>query len=336
MEAYIFSLFLLFALVDSILRLRRQFPHDIYAIWYVFSFFFLLFFSLYLFAEKDGKAVTDVLGPSLAPTLNAAYGYLTKVDDELWLVGAIVYLGIFPQLLTYLLGGLSGSATAPKFVRQISMVAVWSLIKFMAGLAGILLSDPFAKLCLGGQSLPKDVLQGIIFITAAFFLARLHRQYFDREFVLPITLGLHIQIRAPILARIHKYLTRHARRTTQVPGVTQTPERNLETLNVLEEMLGDYEGQHVLDRTLGSVIAPDGEGLRLALPGAMSVNLRGGMARYMVYQLLLVRRLLVMRSFVRKHRAVKPQQRGPARMLRKRLRHLWFELHRVIEVMRPR
>jgi hypothetical protein len=62
METYVFGAISLLVLADSIFWLRRDYPKDIYAIWYVFSFFFLLFISLYLFAEKDGKAVTDVLG----------------------------------------------------------------------------------------------------------------------------------------------------------------------------------------------------------------------------------------------------------------------------------
>src|SRR5436190_3491385 len=44
------------------------------------------------------------------------------------------------------LSGLSGAATAPIYIRQIGLVAVWSIIKFLAGLGGILLAQPAAKL----------------------------------------------------------------------------------------------------------------------------------------------------------------------------------------------
>jgi hypothetical protein len=40
--------------------------HEIYAIWYLFSFFFLLFLALYFFAERENIEVTNVFGPSLA------------------------------------------------------------------------------------------------------------------------------------------------------------------------------------------------------------------------------------------------------------------------------
>jgi hypothetical protein len=121
----------------------------------------LLFFCLYFFAEEADQEVTDVLGPSLAGNLKVIYNYLTNVSDEFQLVAAVVYLAIGPQLLAYFLSGLSGSATPPMFVRQIGTIAIWSLIKFMAALGGILLAHPVAKLSLGKQALPSDFLQAI-------------------------------------------------------------------------------------------------------------------------------------------------------------------------------
>jgi hypothetical protein len=85
---------------------------------------------------KDQK-ITAILGPPFVKTLEFIYKTLTEIDGELLLVGTIVYLGTAPQLFTYLLSGISGSATAPIYIRQIGLVAVWSLIKFLAGLGGI-------------------------------------------------------------------------------------------------------------------------------------------------------------------------------------------------------
>jgi hypothetical protein len=49
---------------------------------------------------------------------------------------AVVGLVVVPQLLSYVLSGLSGSASRPVFVSQITNVAVWSLVKFLAALSG--------------------------------------------------------------------------------------------------------------------------------------------------------------------------------------------------------
>ena len=213
-------IFLLVLLVGSIGELNRQHSGEIYAIWYVFSFFFLLFFALYLTAEREGKEVTDVLGPSSAETLKAVYNYLTNIEDELLLVAAVVYLAIAPQLLTYVLSGLSGSATAPVFVRQIRTIALWSLIKFLAGLSGILLAHALAELFLGKGNL-RDFLQGVGIIAIAFFIAQAQHGFFERELEIPVLPGLRVHIRVLWLHRIHDHFTRYYRE----PAKPSAPER---------------------------------------------------------------------------------------------------------------
>jgi hypothetical protein len=190
-------------------EMRKNYPHEIYVIWYIFSLFFLIFFALYVVAEKKGQRITEVLGPSFVETLQAIHDTLTNVQDELLLVGTIVYLGIAPQLLTYVLSGLSGSATAPIYVRQIGLVAVWSVIKFLAGLGGILLAQPATKLAMGASVPPGDFLQGMVAVGFAFAIAVIQHAYFDRGFEIPIGFGLRVGFHVPWLIKIHEWLTRH-------------------------------------------------------------------------------------------------------------------------------
>lgn len=178
---------------------------------------------MYYFAVKDGKEVIDVLGPSYAETLKAVHHYLTDVDDEFRLVAAVVYLAIGPQLLTYLLSGLSGSATPPKFVRQIGTIAIWSVIKFVAALSGILLAEPVARLSLGTQISVLDFLQGTAMIALAFILAAIQHQYLDREFEMSVMPGFRIHVRVPMLLPIHKFLTKHNRRPAMLSGAQKQP-----------------------------------------------------------------------------------------------------------------
>jgi hypothetical protein len=186
-------------LLAFIFELRRH-PGEIYTIWYIFSFFFLLFLFLYSFAEKEGKEVTDILGPSLAGNLKVVYDYLTNFDDEFRLVAVLVYLAIGPQLLTYLLSGLSGSAIPPMFVRQIRTIAVWSLIKFTAALGGILLAHLLANFWFGKQVSLREFLEAVAPIIFAFGAARVN-QIFNGEFevrLLPVS-----------MLKVHEFFTRY-------------------------------------------------------------------------------------------------------------------------------
>src|SRR5437016_4716816 len=106
----VIAAFILAFLYAQVLALRQHHSQEIYAIWYVFSLFGLIFLALHVAAEREGKEVTDILGPSWSTTLKVVYRSLTEFTDELLLVGAFVYLAIGPQLLTYFLAGLSGSA----------------------------------------------------------------------------------------------------------------------------------------------------------------------------------------------------------------------------------
>jgi hypothetical protein len=212
-------------LVGSIAELNRQHSREIYAIWYVFSFFFLLFFALYFFTEREGKEITDVLGPSSAETLKAVYNYLTNIQDELLLVAAVLYLAIAPQLLTYVLSGLSGSANAPVFVRQIGTIALWSLIKFLAGLSGILLAHAFVELLLAKAAL-FDFIQGFVIIAMAFLIANAQHFEWDLEFyLLP---GLRVgHIRFPWLPTVHEYFTRYSREPAELSDAWEAPKQEL-------------------------------------------------------------------------------------------------------------
>lgn len=211
-------------LIASISELRRRYSHEVYAIWYAFSLFFLIFVFLWFSAEIADKQVTDVLGPSVAGHLKVIYDAMTNIYDELWFVAGIIYLFILPQFLAYLLGGLSGSATPPLFIRQIATVAIWSLIKFLAALGGILLAHPLAKLALGKQISAVDFLQGSAMTSAAFFLAALHHRYFDEEIEVPILPGVQLHFSLPILLRVHNAFTRH----TEQQAKSSTPDKKPE------------------------------------------------------------------------------------------------------------
>jgi hypothetical protein len=68
---------------------------------------------------------------------NKAKDYLTNTHAELGLVAIILIVTIAPQLMNYILAGLSGCAATPRYVCQFEKIAIWSLIKFSAAFGGV-------------------------------------------------------------------------------------------------------------------------------------------------------------------------------------------------------
>ena len=192
-------------------RLRKQHARELYLIWYINSFFFLLFFALEIVAIKNNTRLAAVCGHYEA-TCAGIVDYLTNARDEMILIGAIVGVFVGPQLLTYVLAGMSGAAIAPKFVWHIEQFVVWSLIKFIAALAGIRSATPFARLVTHQPVEIGDFLPGLIFIAAAFGWAGVHfdlhtqREAFSRQLTGKKP-GWHVRQ----AVRIHIYFTLNAR-----------------------------------------------------------------------------------------------------------------------------
>ena len=164
------ALFFAACAVVAIAFLRKSHSGEVYLIWYVVSFFFVLFAGLDAIALRNNVTTTAICG-SYEPTCKWVYGLFTDFDGEVELLIAIVALAIVPQILAYILSGFSGSASAPKFVSAITTYALWSLIKFGAAFAGILLAEALTKLYFHKPVTPRDFALVIFFIAVAFGLS---------------------------------------------------------------------------------------------------------------------------------------------------------------------
>ncbi|MBR1086595.1 hypothetical protein JQ621_03810 [Bradyrhizobium manausense] len=192
-------------------RLRKQHASELYLIWYINSLFFLLFLALEIVAAKNNARLHAVCTPYEA-TCAAVVDYLTNAKNELILIGAIVGVFIGPQLLTYLLAGISGAAIAPKFVWHIEQFVVWSLIKFIAALAGIRSATPFAKLLTHQAVEIVEFLPGLILIATAFGWAGVHFDlHAQRDAVSRQLVGPKPSWPIRQAVRLHNYFTRNAR-----------------------------------------------------------------------------------------------------------------------------
>jgi hypothetical protein len=80
---YVGIVFFALLLVIFIFSLREHHSPAVYAIWYMFSLFFLVFLVLYGIAEAANQEVTDALGPSASSILKMLFDYVTDLKSEL-------------------------------------------------------------------------------------------------------------------------------------------------------------------------------------------------------------------------------------------------------------
>jgi hypothetical protein len=128
-------------LLSLVWILRRSHARHIYLIWYVFSFFFVLFLSLNVVAGHNQQHIEDIFGSSAKAYFMTLYDLLTDGEGEIKMVLGIVGLVVLPQFLTYILSGVTGSASPPLLVSHSMDFAIWSLAKFSAALSAIVLAD---------------------------------------------------------------------------------------------------------------------------------------------------------------------------------------------------
>lgn len=156
--------------VPSALILGRKHTRECYLLWYVFSLMFLLFLPLTVAAASKRQLLSDYLGDYAF-----IYDSLTNPGHELLLILGIIYIGLGPQLLTYVLSGPFGAASRPVFMRQIEATVSLSSMKFVIGAAGIELADLVARIYLGRHyPLIPGASVLLVGISVAFTIAGIH------------------------------------------------------------------------------------------------------------------------------------------------------------------
>lgn len=216
MESGIIVFVIVMVLWGSIAGLRHEHAGEIYLIWYLFSLFFCIFLLLHLVAVGSGVDLALALGPQWEAPLRFVYDCLTDLAGELAIVGSLLAVSIGPQLMAYILSGVSGSARPPQFVREITHYAILSLVKFLAVWSSIILSDVAARLLLGQPGDVTLVIQGLGLVTTAFAVADTKRKYLDRQFRIGMSIvpGCVALVDSPWLreqaSKLHRQCIRHA------------------------------------------------------------------------------------------------------------------------------
>ena len=193
-----------FGLLGGIWLLREDHAREIYIIWYMFFLFFVIFCVLHAYARVNNVALKDAFGRQGGEFFASAYDYLTNFEAEVAMVLTIFVLAVVPQWLTYIISGLSGSATPPKFVSQVTDIAMWSLIKFMAALGGVML----AAIIWEGKFHPYRLVEMVTMLGCAFSLV-IWRRDSPPFFSKLSRRGYFAKFRS-----FHKFFTRYNRPTT--------------------------------------------------------------------------------------------------------------------------
>ncbi|UPK15807.1 hypothetical protein IVA93_37495 (plasmid) [Bradyrhizobium sp. 155] len=241
----------LFVIHMAIYAMRRNHPGEVYVIWYACSFFFILFFGLTLLARVNGIGIYEICGTH-KETCQSIYDHLTDPKGEIAFLGVMVGLALGPQLMTYLISALWGTASAPKFVRHIQAIAVWSLVKFLAGLGGIVISQSLAVQMAGttlyDENIPRIGILPIFAIgassvAAAFMIAAIYTMLNDAW-----DSFLEKHAAPPALMDIHKWCTRHVPKSSPYSMTRRALITLLESDAVFEYM-ADHGSTEVRDKS---------------------------------------------------------------------------------------
>jgi hypothetical protein len=165
-------------LSGAIFYMRKRHAHKVYVIWLVISFFFTAFLGPAIYAYKKDLGLEEICG-AYEQRCTQLITSLTTINDELVLLAVFIGITVVPQLLAYFFSALSGSATAPRYIWTIQQAAVWSLIKFIAGVGGIFYAQGVAELLVDG-AITNRLLTGSFAMAEAFVLAFFHLAFWDK------------------------------------------------------------------------------------------------------------------------------------------------------------
>jgi hypothetical protein len=189
----------------SIYFLRKENSTKIYLIWYLFSLSLFIAFSVFAYANLAGvMSIEDMFGRKLSRIIFSIYAYSLDFGEELKLIAFVVLLVCVPQLLAYVLSGISGSSSSLVFVSRISQVAIWSMIKFLAVCSGLFLASPLSDILTGELNTNYlYIVNSLINIASAFGLMAGYLRG------LPL-LSRAVEVESfRFISRIHAYCTRN-------------------------------------------------------------------------------------------------------------------------------
>jgi hypothetical protein len=237
--------------VPLVILRRKGCTDEINIIWYAFSLVFVIWWCLNFALDLNLIALPwsdalvskslltwngipkDSVAPGQGPApwtgqyvYEMAKPFLTDYGAELGLVASILIVTIAPQLLNYILAGLSGCAATPRLVWEFEKIATWCLIKFLAAVGGISVADALGSyritssvrqywLRRSSESYVDDLLWGLSAVGLAFIVTVV------QVYILQAAEALgkaRQQKPKSCLYTVHRFFTRNLPREENKPG----------------------------------------------------------------------------------------------------------------------
>ena len=200
-------------------ELSNKHQSDVRVIWYLFSLAVVLTYLVAAWAKSinaidDGGRFHGTTGQVISFLLKAAL----DIESSMLLGLSILVLVFGPQIISYLLSGLTGCAASPILLGGTLSFVTWGLVKTFAVASGVILTvSLYAQFgALGDWSISKtlgSVLLSTMLIAIAFITLYVYRE-------LPLIPSALTQLcPQPVVQRarsIKKWLTRKSRDEPQV------------------------------------------------------------------------------------------------------------------------
>ncbi|MER9631005.1 hypothetical protein [Mesorhizobium sp. M0296] len=170
-----FSLAFVVTLCLSIMIVRRDHPHHVHTLWYIFSLTLCSVSILFLYVYRNATSIQDTILSGM-PGKIAVIFMDTSMDvhEELYILATLSSLFIMPQVISYFISGIFGCGSPPVLVSTVSRITTWALIKFFCVLSGILAAQSIFALYGNPYLNPKDsavkMVEAIFMISVSFFI----------------------------------------------------------------------------------------------------------------------------------------------------------------------
>ncbi|GAB2793766.1 hypothetical protein [Dyella kyungheensis] len=135
-----FALLILGGICFMVTQVRGKYASSVHIIWYLFSLSFCAAFIGLRWARAVGAM--DAMGNPGNETgkwVVATMNFSMDLQADFYVLSALVLLVVGPQCLSYVLSGLFGCASRPRFVSFWVSVFTWGMAKSFAITAGVLL-----------------------------------------------------------------------------------------------------------------------------------------------------------------------------------------------------
>lgn len=147
-------------------QLARKHPSDVRIVWYLFGLSATT--SLVLAHWAHGYGVIDSAG-NFQGTAGSVLNFFLKasldIRSSLLFCLAIIAVFLVPQIVSYLVSGLSGCAAAPLFMSATVSFFFWGLIKSLAVASGVLLVIPLYAYIIRWSNSNIDQALGMVLLS---------------------------------------------------------------------------------------------------------------------------------------------------------------------------